>query len=569
MCQGKRLVVGLAVLASGLAYSPAVRADGTAGQADAASAGDPAVSPLRISMDFQDASLKDVLKTFSQQTGINVIALEGIGEKRVTLYLEDVEALDALDQILKAGNLMYERPAGSGIYLIRPKEKDAALGSITTITRVYKLKYARVSESNLAKAATAFGASTPFEGSLSAVSGGGSSGGGQSGGSSGGGSQRGAPAAAGSSQSGGGSGAGIDLVIRRLLTEHGSLVVDGRTNNLIVTDIPGNFARLEAALAALDVRTPQILVDAELIETTLTKLKDFGVEWGNGTEGNIFSFKPATRTTYFPFSGLASVFPGNQGLTSSGLTKTGPTAGSYQFGTLASGSALAVLQALETDSDTKILARPKVLTLDNESAVIRLTSNETIGFESSSQATTAVQSSTPERELTGVVLVVTPQVNDQQNITMIVEPSVTKTVASSITPPSGSAQTRDPKTRSSRTLVRIRSGDTLVVGGLIDRSQEHSLSRVPFLSSIPVFGEAFKDRETNNSETELVVFVTPRILSESTETQVASAALPGGATSPVVPSAAPASMGMHEQEQASSRQDLMEDALNRLEAPAR
>ena len=148
-------------------------------------------------------------------------------------------------------------------------------------------------------------------------------------------------------------------------------------------------------------------------------------------------------------------------------------------------------------------------------------------------------------------MVVTPQVNERGYITMIVEPSVTKTVASKVSPPSGQATPRDPKTRSSRIVVRIRSGDTLMVGGLIDRSDEQSLRKVPILSGIPVLGEAFKNTEINNLASELIVFVTPHILEEAKASQVAAA-----------PSAA---IGMREQEPPGARQDVMEQSLNVLE----
>ncbi len=469
---------------------------------------------MRLSMEFQDARLKDVLKTFSQQTGINVVARADIGDKPITLYFEDVEVLDAFDQILKAGDLSYERSPGSDIYIVKPKVAEA----IPMITRVYRLKYARVSKSTLAKAAHTFGELTPLEGKLDV------------------GSQT-----ANSSMKGSSSGqeseadaVGIDLVIKALLTKNGSVVVDGRTNSVIVTDVPENMPRLEGALAALDVRTAQIMVDAEVIETTLSKLKDLGVEWGNGTEGDVFSVRPASRTSRFPFGQWFSDH--NWDISS----RPTITTGQVQFGTLGTTSALAILQALETDTDSKILARPKVLTLDNESAVIRLTTRETVGFLTSSQATTGTQTSTPERQTTGVVLVVTPQVNDYGYVTMLVEPSVTKTVASKITPPSGQATPRDPKTRSARALVRVRHGETLVVGGLIDRSEEESVRRVPLLSAIPVLGEAFKNTEVNNAASELIVFITPRLLEERSYGPPATAGVRAqGATGQPAASAAP------------------------------
>ena len=488
------------------------------------------VEPLRISMEFQDAKLKDILKAFSQQTGINVIAAAEVGERPVTIYFEDVAALDALDQILAAGNLTYERPPGSEIYVVKPKEK----GPEELITRVYSLRYARVSQSVLGKAASTLSFRTPFEATIQSQ--GGSSG---SSSSSSGGTGASQPAA-GSAQAD----VGVDVILKKLVTKGGDVVVDSRTNRLIVTDAPSNFPRLEAVLAVLDIRTRQIMVDTEIIETTLSKLKDLGIEWGTGSEGDLAKFTPgsAGRETRFPFNAFGDR-----------IQPTGATR--FPTSTLSFNSFQGVLQALERDTDTKILARPKVLTLENESAVIRLTSDEAIGFETSQAATGTTPGSKPERTSTGVVLVVTPQINEGGHITMIVEPSVTKTVASQISPPAGQATPRDPKTRSSRTLVRIRDGDTLVVGGLIDRSDEGTLRRVPVLSGIPFLGEAFKNTEVNNTASELVVFVTPHILAEPSEIQVAYAGTPVG----TIPS------GAREQEPGGSRQELMEETLNRLE----
>lgn len=498
---------------------------------------------VRVSMEFQDALLKDVLKAFSQQTGLNVVADADVGEKSVTLYLEEVKALDALDQILRTYQLTYERPVGSDIYIVKAAEAVEAPSAPQPITRLYHLKYARVSTSVLAKAAAAFGARTPFEGgSIGVGSGGGSQGGG--------GASSGTSPSAGGGGAGGGGGAaqrvGIDVIFQSLLTEQGSLVVDERTNSLLITDLPDNFPRLEGALAALDVRTPQILVEAEVLETGLNKVKDLGIEWG--TTGNFLTLTPGSRKTRFPFGWIGH-----------GDTPTHTSADPFSLSTLDASSAKGLLQALQTDTDTKILARPKVLTLDNESAIIRLTADEAIGFESTTGEQTATTTSEPERQMTGIILVVTPQANADGYITMLVEPSVTKTVASKITPPSGQATPRDTKTRSTRALIRLRSGDTFVVGGLIDRSEEEIVDRVPLLGNIPIIGEAFKNTEINNAVTELIVFVTPRLLEEPDVTQVASAS-PARLSEP------------REQEPAGGAQpptpdEAMEQALDAVEQP--
>ena len=480
--------------------------------------------PQRVSMDFKDANLKDVLKTFSQQTGINVIASEGIADKTITLYLEDVTVMDALDQILQAASLMYERAPGSQIYLVRPKPELPGDAQVATITRVYHLKFARVSSGRLARAAEALGAVTPLEASqttqaLSGVSGGGS-------------------AAASTTKE-----LGIDKVIEKLLTDVGKVVVDERTNSLIVTDIATNFPRIEAVLKTLDVQTAQVLIESEVLETSLGKVKDLGIEWGTGTEGNQATFTPGQRTLRFPMN-----------LFRDEAVQSNNAPLSFTTSTLSAASAVGTLQMLQRDTDTKILARPKVLTLDNEAAVIKLTVNQAVGFVVTTGENSNTTSVEAERVTTGTILVVTPQVNPDGYITMLVEPSVTNVATSSVTPPANSGTFVDPRTRSSRAMVRVRNGDTLVLGGLINRTDEHTEQKVPVLGDIPLLGKIFRNSEVNDSASELIVFITPRIMEESTGVGSATAALSG----PPLP-------GGREQESLSGRGEAIEQRLNTLE----
>ena len=201
-----------------------------------------------------------------------------------------------------------------------------------------------------------------------------------------------------------------------------------------------------------------------------------------------------------------------------GIHPTNPAATShFSVSTLSAESAAASLQALESDTNTKILARPKVLTLDNERAVIKSVVNQAIGFLTTTTGTQGqTQTAQAERHPTGLILVVTPQVNENRRITLLVEPSVTKVVTSTLTPPSNLGNTvLDPKTRSARAIVRIKEGQTLVLGGLIDNSNEETEKRVPIISSIPLIGAAFRDKEVTRSDTELIVFLTPRILEDA------------------------------------------------------
>jgi len=495
-------------------------------------------SQMLVSMEFQDANLKDVLKTFSQQSGINVIASQEIGDRTITLYLEDVTVMDALDQILAASGLTYERPADSQIYIVK-EQPPAEEPKIVTESRVYRLRFARVSSSRLARAVEALGSQTPFEAkqlatTLGTIGTGGGGGGGVGGGGVGGGG-----AGAGTTKE-----IGIDKVIEALLSEQGDVVVDERTNSLVVTDVPDSFPRIEAVLNALDIRTAQILIESEILETTLAKAKELGIQWGTGgtAAGDIATLALGKRSTRFPFGLFDDRAP---------TAATGATG--FSTSTLDFASAKALLEAIEKDTDTKILARPKILTLDNESAVIRLTSQQAVGFQTTTGEQTATTTVTPERSTTGVILVVTPQVNEDGFVTMLVEPSVTKVVAAQVTPPSNAGTVVDPKSRSARALVRIRNGETLVLGGLIDRSESETLRRVPILSGIPVLGEAFKDTTIDDSTSELIVFVTPRILTEPAGPQMASAGQ--------------APFTIREQEPTPSRQELIDEALKRLEPP--
>ena len=433
----------------------------------------------------------------------------------MTVYFEDVAVLDALDQLLQAATLTYERPYGSQIYLVKPKPaKDAMVEEL--MTRVYRMRFARVSSTGLANAAkaasagSASGSSGFSDGSTSSSSG------------------------SSTSQPLTGSSGTIDDVVKGLVTERGSVVVDGRTNSLIVTDIPDNFPRLDAALAALDVRTRQVMIEAEILETSLAKVKDLGVEWDATTEGDVLTLTPgSSRKTRFPFGWLGHAD-----------APTAPTA--FGLSTLDFSTFKGVLQALERDTETKVLARPKVLTLDNESAVIKLTSDQAVGFETTTGESTSTTSVTPERMETGVKLTVTPQVNDGGFITMLVEPSVTKVVKAKVTPPSGSGEVVDPKTRTAKALVRMRQGQTLVLGGLIDRTEEQVVRKVPILGDLPLIGAAFRNTETNNDASEVIVFITPHILDEPETQVVASAA------------ASPPAVRLPAQ----SRLDLIEQALD-------
>jgi len=513
-------VVGLAVVLGGVVAGQAQVADRLAEQPPGAAI---TVTAGRISMTLQDAELKEVLKVFSQQSQMNIIASKDVEDQPITLYLDQVEPLDALAQIMRANGLHYEKIEGSDIYLV----KSAAPEAIETQTRVYRLRFATISTSVLGEAsAKLVRGLSPYEAVLARGMGTASSSGG------GGQPQSGAFSAG---VSGGSGPRGIDVVITKLLTEHGNLITDERLNALVVTDIPSNFPRIEQAIAQLDVPTPQVLIEVEVIETTINTSRDLGIEYGTGNEGTLFSFTPATKATLFPFQYKHAKY----------LAAAGP--GLAALGLLDASQFTAVLKAIEKDTDTRILARPKVLTMDNESAVIRLAEDTAIGITATTDANTLQTTTEIERAQTGIILSVTPQINADGSITMLVEPTVNKPVTSTLT--SQDQAVLNPKERSTRALVRVKDGMTLVVGGLIDRKEEEVIRKVPFLGDIPLVGKLFRKQDLDHSATELLVFITPHIMRDDGQVVKARELI----------------AGQREQEPSSTRPLIVEEALDTQE----
>ncbi|MDD4183671.1 MAG: type II and III secretion system protein [Candidatus Omnitrophica bacterium] len=173
------------------------------------------------------------------------------------------------------------------------------------------------------------------------------------------------------------------------------------------------------------------------------------------------------------------------------------------------------MQALATDTTTKILARPKILTLSNETAEINLTTNEAIGINTTTTET-GVQTSSTERTETGTKLRVTPQVNrDTGEITLFVEVFNRNATDSDLTLTSGATgKILNPEERGARTVLRLNNGETLLLGGLINNKSTKTISKIPFLGDIPFIGNAFRYKDDDRTERELLVFMTPKIIED-------------------------------------------------------
>lgn len=462
--------------------------------------------PPLISMDLQDASIKDVLKILSVQSGMNFIASEAVKDRKLTLYLEKVELREALDKIFKANNLSYEMNKDGNIIIV----KDWGKPQLETETRVFYLKHATVSSSSLKEEE----ANTIRPGQDD------SSNGSSSGSSS--------SASSSSSSSSGGQtttgkwgvedDAGITKVITKILSDQGSVIEDFRTNSLIVTDVPSKMVVIARVIASLDISVTQIMLEVEMLDVSKNVIDNMGIKYGQ-TPLSI-AISGAQASLGFPYHSWAKVISnGTMGSIdiNNGLNGTVP----YK----------AQLDWLSTQTDTKYLARPRILTLNNETAEIKIVTNEAIGVKVTTSATggaTGTTVSEAERFETGVSLRVTPQVDsDSGEITMFIYPEVSEASTTPTTIDTGTGKPStfyNPEIRSAKTTVRIKDGETVVIGGLIRNQSAEVITKLPVLGDIPLIGGLFRHKSQNpDKQRELLVFITPRIVKNG-DSQISKAA---------------------------------------------
>ncbi len=447
-------------------------------------------SETTISMDLQDASLKDILKIFSMQSGLNFIASEAVQDRKITLYLDKVPLQEAMDKLFKANNLSYEMDKQANIILV----KDWGKPQIETITKVFYLKYATVSTSSLKEemnnqigpnsltsaTGTAGGATSTGAGGVGATS------------------SQGKWAEEEDS--------GITRAVKKILSEHGSVIEDFRTNSLVITEIPSRMPIIEKTIAALDVPVAQVMLEVEMLDVSKNLVDKIGFKFGQTPFTAVLT--GASMGTMWPFISSNLPFSAERMFTPGSLAVNTGT-----------NTYTAMLDFLRTQTDTRYLARPRILTLNNETAEIKITTQETVGVnETVVTGTTPTTNTTPERVETGVTLRVTPQINSESSeITMFIMPTVKDVSTSSfLIGNTGSTYYKDPEERSTKSTVRVKDGETVVLGGLIRNEKTQTITKLPILGDLPLLGAFFRHKnKEKDKERELLVFITPHIVKDN------------------------------------------------------
>jgi type II secretory pathway component GspD/PulD (secretin) len=189
----------------------------------------------------------------------------------------------------------------------------------------------------------------------------------------------------------------------------------------------------------------------------------------------------------------------------------------------------ATLNFLNTRTDARTLARPRILTLNNETAKIEISTDQAISIEQTQTSTgtsggATISGNTVERYTTGVVLKVTPQANLlTREITMAVSPKVIDVILSQVQPSgTGTSQVFDPETRGSDSILKLRDGQSMVIGGLLREQTSNIVTKLPFLGDLPLIGAAFRSTNKSKNERELIIFLTPHIIDAPPSFQASS-----------------------------------------------
>lgn len=284
----------------------------------------------------------------------------------------------------------------------------------------------------------------------------------------------------------------------------GRITSDKRTNTMIVTETATKLKQVEELIRALDTQPQQVMIEARVIEASETFGKSLGVNWGLN-RGTAFSSSPRVSTNIGqPWSDPQPI----KISPSVGYTSPQSTSGSFQtslwFGKLGALGDLDVQLALqETEDKVKILSTPRVTVLTNTQATI----NQSFKLAQGTKTTTSNGVPITETNFVdvGVKLNVTPQISNLGTVRMVID------VARTGLQPGGSTNARDMKTE-----VIVKSGDTTVIGGVFQSDVVVQKNGIPGLKDIPILGTLFRGQNDSQTKTELMVFVTPKILSPIT-----------------------------------------------------
>lgn len=435
----------------------------------------------KLSLDFQDIEVRAVLQIIADFTDLNLVASDTV-QGRITLRLQNVPWDQALDMVLKnkgldkrqVGNVLMVAPAAE----IAERERQ----EITTKKQLEELaplrtEYIRVRYAN---------AKSMFE-----LFRGGSGGSGGT----------------------GGGGQGGNQSTGSVLSERGQGVVDERTNSIIITDTADRIEAFKRLVEQIDIPIRQVMIEARIVIANTDFQRELGIRWGGagynlnnnrlievaGSQSGLDDDGGSSPVNFFTNGGTLNLTENNM----ANLAVNNPT-GSLAIGVLTDSAFLDMeLSALETSGYAEIVSQPKVITSDKQLAVIKS------GKEIAYQETSPSGGTTTGFKEAVLKLEVTPQITPDNHIVMKL--NVSKDAVGEIT------QTGVPSIDVTRldTTVLVNNGQTVVLGGVFSQEGTKGEDKVPVLGDIPFLGRLFKRTLDKQTKTELLIFVTPKIIADN------------------------------------------------------
>jgi type IV pilus assembly protein PilQ len=444
----------------------------------------------RIDLDFQDIDIHNVFRLIGEISNLNIIVDERV-KGRITMRLVDIPWDQALDIILQTkdlgmiveGNVLMIAPLKD----LRQKEAD--------IQRAIQAKEKAIAEAEMAKQEAAIKArerqaeleplitETIFINYSKAKD--------------------------------------VEKQFKTYLTKRGTILMDERTNSLTITDVKGTIQTIKSLLERLDTPTPQVMIEARIVQADRSFGRSLGIQWGaqglwNNPRDNrdIFAAYSGYTTAYQPSTPSVDHYSRWDNLSASQfavnfpasvLTGLTPAAMGFKFGRIV-GDIFSLdlkLSMAEAEGLTRIISRPKITTLDNIKATIK--SGESIPYETVSEQGTQTTFVDAVLELT-----VTPHVTPDGKVKMDIK--ATKNAIGTFRSATGAPSITK---RETETQVLVSNGETTVIGGIFEQTKETTLQAVPWFSKIPILGWLFKGKTWQDKNNELLIFITPFIIKEA------------------------------------------------------
>jgi type IV pilus assembly protein PilQ len=410
----------------------------------------------RISLDFKDADLMNILRLIAEVSNLNVIAGDDVKGK-LTIRLVNVPWDQALDVILetkglgmvKVGNIIRVAPK-EVLAAEREAQQKAALQMeemIALQTKIIPINFAAASD--------------------------------------------------------------LQSQVKSVLSSRGTVEVDKRTNSVIVKDIPRKLEEVARLLTELDSPIPEVLIEARIVEASTTLSREFGIQWGSAYESSPSVGNP-----------IGAVFPNTAGVFGSSagnLSSSSPNwaidlpaaAGSgsggalgMTFGSINGAAGLDIrLSALETSGQGRVISSPRIVTIDNKTA--KISQGVSIPYSTVSAEGTQVQFVDASIELE-----VTPHITADRNI--ILQIKAKKNAPDMSLQGAGGMPAIQKK--EAETEMLVFNGETAVLGGIYQVEESSSVAGIPWLSQIPILGYFFRKTDYDKSRKELLIFITPRIV---------------------------------------------------------